>query len=471
MCKKLTYKFVKQSFEDSGYELLSNEYVNTSTKLNYKCTKGHEHSIIWINWYHGCRCPTCAGKSKPTIKYINTSFKQEGYTLLSKEYINASTKLDYRCTKNHEHSITWSDWNSGYRCPYCYGNIKPTIEFVKQSFNKDNYILLSTEYINAHVKLEYKCSKGHEHSITWNGWRQGNRCPTCAGQTKPTIEYIKESFINEGYTLLTKEYINAQTKLDYRCPEGHEHSISWNCWQRGHRCYACFGSLKPTIDQVRESFEDDGYTLLSTEYVNSSTKLNYKCSEGHEHSIRWSHWKQGSRCLICSGKVKLTLEQVRESFKNEDYILLSEEYTNNNTKLKYKCSKNHEHSMIWINWKSGHRCPTCRDINLSSKFSGAGGPGWKGGISYEPYCPIWSDKEYKQYIRERDGNKCLNPYCYSNKPDKLAIHHIDYNKKNCQPSNLITVCNSCNSSANKDRDWHTAWYQALIHMRYNRRQQ
>lgn len=92
-------------------------------------------------------------------------------------------------------------------------------------------------------------------------------------------------------------------------------------------------------------------------------------------------------------------------------------------------------------------------------------PNWKGGISCEPYCFEWSSKEFKEYIKERDGHKCLNPDCFGN-VSKLTIHHIDYNKKNCDPQNLITLCRSCNSRANKDREWHKAWYEVVIYRRY-----
>ena len=61
---------------------------------------------------------------------------------------------------------------------------------------------------------------------------------------------------------------------------------------------------------------------------------------------------------------------------------------------------------------------------------------------------------------------CLNPYC-SKEHNVLTLHHIDYNKNNCGPDNLITLCNSCNSQANKDRGWHKAWYQAILKNRYN----
>lgn len=103
---------------------------------------------------------------------------------------------------------------------------------------------------------------------------------------------------------------------------------------------------------------------------------------------------------------------------------------------------------------------------LSEVNKGAGNPSWKGGISCEPYCDVWLDKEYKESIKQRDGYKCINPYCISKNLNDLTIHHIDYNKKSCVPENLITLCRSCNFRANKDREWHKAWYQAIMYRRY-----
>lgn len=91
-------------------------------------------------------------------------------------------------------------------------------------------------------------------------------------------------------------------------------------------------------------------------------------------------------------------------------------------------------------------------------------PQWKGGISKEPYCCMWT-KEYKEEIKERDGYKCLNPHCW-NKDYGLTIHHLDYNKKNCHPKNLITLCRSCNSRANKNENSWMALYQLILNQRY-----
>lgn len=279
---------------------------------------------------------------------------------------------------------------------------------------------------------------------------------------KLTYESIKENFEKEGYTLLSKEYKNAHIKLDYVCSVGHNHNIVWNSWQQGKRCPYCVGGIKKDFNEIKQQFQKENYTLLSKEYINSKTKLKYICSKGHKHYITWGDWKAGCRCLHCSGNNKKSLNEVKSEFEKENYKLLSMVYKDNKTKLNYSCSYGHEHSITWNDWTNGYRCPTCAII----KNTGSGHYNWNGGTSYEPYCSIWKDKEYKQDIKLRDGNRCLNPYCSSKKPNDLTIHHIDYNKKNCHPSNLITICRSCNSMANIDRDWHKTWYQAIIKNRY-----
>lgn len=103
---------------------------------------------------------------------------------------------------------------------------------------------------------------------------------------------------------------------------------------------------------------------------------------------------------------------------------------------------------------------------LSSLRCGELSPAWKGGLSFEPYCQIWKDREYKESIKERDGYKCLNPYCDSKNPNDLVVHHVDYDKKNCTPQNLITVCRSCNVFANTERKWHEEWYKLILSKRY-----
>jgi hypothetical protein len=283
------------------------------------------------------------------------------------------------------------------------------------------------------------------------------------GRKKLTYKYVKDTFEKRGYTLLDKEYINAQVKLNYMCSNGHIHSIKYGHFSQNHGCPYCAGLRTPDISTVQKIFEINGYTLLSKKHVNNQTKLEYLCPNQHKHSITWSSFKNGVRCPFCAGNGIPDTKDIEEAFSKDGYTLSTTKYKNAFGPLESMCSNGHKYITSWNNWQQGKRCNTCYKL---SKF-GAGNPSWLGGISYEPYCPIWTDKEYKEDIKLRDGNRCLNPHCNSKNPNDLTIHHIDYNKKNCHPNNLITVCRSCNARANYNREWHTAWYQALLYMRYN----
>ena len=86
---------------------------------------------------------------------------------------------------------------------------------------------------------------------------------------------------------------------------------------------------------------------------------------------------------------------------------------------------------------------------------------WQGGISFEPYSPKFNNY-LKEQIRERDNYECQ--YCHKTHEENgkklmLMIHHIDYNKKNSNPLNLIALCNSCHSKTNGNREFWTRYWQ------------
>jgi len=113
--------FIKKSFGAEGYILVSDTYINNKQKLKYICPEGHSHSITWDHWKQGCRCAVCAKNIKHTLNFVRGSFEGAGYCLITDHYINQKQKLEYICSKGHKHTITWTDWyNGGYRCPTCW---------------------------------------------------------------------------------------------------------------------------------------------------------------------------------------------------------------------------------------------------------------------------------------------------------------------------------------------------------------
>ena len=87
------------------------------------------------------------------------------------------------------------------------------------------------------------------------------------------------------------------------------------------------------------------------------------------------------------------------------------------------------------------------------KPKGKDSPNWRGGTEYSMN---WTET-LKRSIRERDNYICQKCSQYGNN-----VHHIDYDKKNCDPKNLITLCRKCNNKVNFKRKYWTEYFKKLI---------
>lgn len=255
--KRTDFNIIKKSFEDEGYILKTNKYINSKQKLYFICPRGHRHYITWGHWQQGCRCLLCANEDnarrrQKNFNIIKKFFEEAYYILLTVEndYKNNKQKLDYICPNGHYHSISWDNFKKEHRCPYCANRPPITIDFIKCDFNKNDYILETTVYINCYQKLYYICPKGHKHSISWNHWQQGHRCQKCyfekiTGSGSPAYKH--------GLTG-TREYNNAASakrrayKLKQTPPEANleiiqlyytvckllNEQLGYVCWQVDH---------------------------------------------------------------------------------------------------------------------------------------------------------------------------------------------------------------------------------------------
>lgn len=87
---------------------------------------------------------------------------------------------------------------------------------------------------------------------------------------------------------------------------------------------------------------------------------------------------------------------------------------------------------------------------------GENNPHWRGGISFEPYCPKFN-REFKERVRAFWGYVCGN----CGKPQeenrrKLHVHHVNYKKEACCeediPKYFIPLCDSCHGRTSHNRE-------------------
>jgi len=102
---------------------------------------------------------------------------------------------------------------------------------------------------------------------------------------------------------------------------------------------------------------------------------------------------------------------------------------------------------------------------LSIAVSGDKSYRWQGGKSFEPYSKEFNNF-LKTQIRKRDNYQCRECLKFqndlrtnTNRIYKLIIHHIDFNKKNNNQNNLISLCRPCHSKTNYNREKWILYYK------------
>ena len=104
------------------------------------------------------------------------------------------------------------------------------------------------------------------------------------------------------------------------------------------------------------------------------------------------------------------------------------------------------------------RCRKC-----SEKFRiGKNHWNWQDGKSFELYGKEFN-KQLKEQIRTRDNFTCQEcGFTEQQLGYTLVVHHIDYNKKNNNFNNLITLCRSCHLQTNYQREDWTNYFKNKI---------
>ena len=162
-----------------------------------------------------------------------------------------------------------------------------------------------------------------------------------------------------GGRCLSAQYLNSSVPLLWQCALGHRWRAVPGSIRKGSWCPTCAGVRRLTIDQMRGIADSRGGCCLSETYTNNASKVRWRCSSGHEWSATPLQVKKGHWCPFCARVAPLTLETLRQLAGSKGGRCLSQEYVNSAYPLRWECAAGHE----WIARPSGIRagnwCPAC----------------------------------------------------------------------------------------------------------------
>ena len=99
--------------------------------------------------------------------------------------------------------------------------------------------LVTKFYSGRHISLEWECANRHRWAARPANVIQGKWCPHCARCAKLTITHLHEAAADRGGTCLASVYRNSQTKVRWRCAQGHEFDANFARVRRGYWCLQC----------------------------------------------------------------------------------------------------------------------------------------------------------------------------------------------------------------------------------------
>ena len=265
---RLTIEEVKnQVYNNSDAELLSEEYINNSQKLSFKCRCGNKFKRSYANFIKGSNiCVECSkekmrNKFQFTYNEVKNQIELNGCTLLSTSYKNTKSKLLIMCKCGNKFKRTLTDFKvSRHQCSEC-SDSKPATA-IKEYLSKNNVC--------------YNKEQDYEGLIGLNG---GNLRYDYAlldnGLTRVIIEYDGEFHFHQFYKEQKFDLIKTHDNIKNNfCKNKNIPLIRIPYWEQEN--------LETILDNVL------GYFKLSNTFKTVDKKLVHKYLVNHPE---WSNDK------------------------------------------------------------------------------------------------------------------------------------------------------------------------------------
>jgi hypothetical protein len=309
---------------------------------------------------------------KKTLNDMSVMARANGGTILSEEYVNAATKLLWRCKEQHDFYATPNSVQSGHWCPTCSklnaGNSQRIGIYFFQNLALDRGgECLSDEYKNINAVLKWRCSFGHVWEARAGVIKKGGWCPICGGSTfEEIVRSILETSLKKPFPKKRPVWLlnsrGNQMELDGFCEEfmlafeyqGVQHYKESAYFHRKSKL-----SQRIEDDLLKQSLcKERGITLLVVPYTIPASDLpaylQKECSQlgFGEDDFSWNE-------KHIYGKKIRELNLLKQLAKDRNGQLLSNVFLTSSTPLQWKCEQQHIWEQTSSVIKSGVWCPIC----------------------------------------------------------------------------------------------------------------
>lgn len=193
-----------------GGKCLSNRYESYNSKMQWECKHGHVWFSTLLTVKRGCWCPECSGKKKYTIEDCKRIALEKKGECLSSEYVNTKTKLNWKCSCGNEwQTVLGSIINLNSWCPVCaiklrentcllkYGvKVSTQCEKVKNKFIETSINKYGFPNPNQNKNIALKVAKKVNNPSIFFHW-QTNEELVCQGSYEAkVVDYLNKNKIN-----------------------------------------------------------------------------------------------------------------------------------------------------------------------------------------------------------------------------------------------------------------------------------
>ncbi len=210
--------------KNNSWEVISNHYTNTNTKMKFMCPKGHIREIAPSSFKQKPACSTCSEHCSvlSEVRFRLIIAKMGGIVL--GKYSRYQDPVECICSKNHKcfptlRNIERKDRQSTKRwmCTECSGCSSIVAERLFNEFVTSNGGIVNGKYINRRTRVECLCSKGHVCRPTFQKVRAlGSFCGSCIDRNTSYGEKLIIEVLENMKIKFTPEYRHPLTpKLRY----------------------------------------------------------------------------------------------------------------------------------------------------------------------------------------------------------------------------------------------------------------